>query len=30
MGFISLGVILEIIAFIYMALICWLVYKDKV
>lgn len=30
MGFISLGIILEIIAFIYMALICWLVYKDKV
>ena len=30
MGFILLGVILEIIAFIYLILICLLAYKDKV
>lgn len=30
MGFISLGLILEIIALIYIILICFLTYKDKV
>ena len=30
MGFISLGIILEIIALIYIILICFLTYKDKV
>ena len=30
MGFILLGVILEIIAFAYIILICFLVYSDKV
>ena len=30
MGFILLGVILEIIAFIYLILICLLAYQDKV
>ena len=30
MGFILLGVILEIIAFLYIILVCFLVYGDKV
>ena len=30
MGFILLGVILEIIAFLYIILVCLLTYKDKV
>ena len=30
MGFILLGVILEIIAFAYIILVCFLVYSDKV
>ena len=30
MGFMLLGIILEIIAFIYLILVCFLVYKDKV
>ena len=30
MGFILLGILLEIIAFIYLILICLLTYKDKV
>lgn len=30
MGFILLGVILEIITFIYLILVCLLTYKDKV
>ena len=30
MGFILLGIILEIIAFLYIILVCLLTYKDKV